>query len=99
MKKIFALVFVMLLLVASAAMAQSDELIAAAKAEGEQDIVRVQQLAGENGNRVGAPIEIPILDNSPMPRIPNPASKDYFFTPVGGTGMGGMMGGGMGMMP
>ena len=35
MKKIFALVFVMLLLVASAAMAQSDELIAAAKAEGE----------------------------------------------------------------
>ncbi|MBR4519230.1 MAG: hypothetical protein IKO65_09545 [Victivallales bacterium] len=69
-----------------------------AKAEGEQDIVRVQQLAGENGNRVGAPIEIPILDNSPMPRIPSPASKDYFFTPVGGTGMGGMMGG-MGMMP
>ncbi len=35
MKKIFALVFVMLLLVANAAMAQSDELIAAAKAEGE----------------------------------------------------------------
>ena len=35
MKKIFALVFVMLLLVASAAMAQSDELIAAAKEEGE----------------------------------------------------------------
>ena len=71
-----------------------------AKAEGEQDIVRVQQLSGENGNRIGAPIEIPILDNSPLPRmIPNPASKDYFFTPTGGTGMGGMMGGMGGMMP
>ncbi len=35
MKKIFALVFVMLLVIASAAMAQSDELIAAAKEEGE----------------------------------------------------------------
>jgi len=35
MKKIIALVFVMLLIVAGTAMAQSDELIAAAKAEGE----------------------------------------------------------------
>ena len=35
MKKIFALVFVMLLVLTSAAMAQSDELIAAAQAEGE----------------------------------------------------------------
>ena len=35
MKKIFALVFVMLLVIASAAMAQSEELIAAAQAEGE----------------------------------------------------------------
>ena len=35
MKKIFALVFVMLMVIASAAMAQSDELIAAAKVEGE----------------------------------------------------------------
>ena len=62
----------------------------------EQDIVRVQQLSGENGNRVGNPIEIPILDNSPLPRrIPDPASKDYFFSPAGGSGMG--MGGGMGM--
>ena len=35
MKKIFALVLVMLMVIANAAMAQSDELIAAAKEEGE----------------------------------------------------------------
>ena len=67
-----------------------------AAAEGEADVVRVQQLTGENGNRTGAPIEIPILDNTPMPRmIPQPTSKDYLFTPAGNN-MGGM---GMGMAP
>lgn len=74
-----------------------------ATAEGEQDVVRVQQLAGENGNRIGNPIEIPIEDKTPFPRMPPaPTSKDYFYTPVS-TGMGGMgmgVGGGMGrMMP
>ena len=68
-----------------------------AAAEGEADIVRVQQLTGENGNRTGAPIEIPVLDNTPIPRIPpQPTSKDYLYTPAGNS-MGGM-GMGPGMM-
>ncbi len=61
-----------------------------ATTEEETDVVRVQMLTGENGKRVGAPIEIPILDNTPPPRFPPfPASKDYFYSP-NSNGMGGM---------
>ena len=64
--------------------------------EGGQDIVRVQQLTEKDGDPIGRPVEVPILDNTRPPLRPAaPASKDYFYTPGAGS-MGGM--GGMGGM-
>ena len=70
--------------------------------EGGEDVVRVQQLTDKEGEPIGNPVVVPILDNSRMPMRPaDPASKDYFYTPgATGSGMGGMgpMAPGMGGM-
>lgn len=72
-----------------------------------QDVVLVQQLTDLNGEVIGTPIAVPMLDNLPMPRRPgDPASKDYFYN-APSSGVGGGMGMGMpggigmpgGMMP